>query len=338
MVTAMYRASLLHSTAAITAIGSYVPERVLSNADLERMVDTSDEWIVLRTGIRERRIAREDEYCSDLCVAAARDLKARYGSDLSDVDYIITATSSPETVFPSMSARVQAALGIRAAGAVDVQAACAGFVSALQLANALLLSGMHRKVLVLGAETLSKITDYTDRTTCILFGDGAGAALVEAVPPGESGAFLGACVSTSGESGHHLYRTALSSAMNGVPLAPSGKIVQNGREVYKWAVTRVSEGIGALLTACARTPESIDWFAPHNGNLRMLEAISERTGLSMDRTLHCLPAYGNTSAASIPLAVDAAVRDGRVRTGDELLLYGFGGGLVQAGLLLRWTL
>lgn len=334
----MFHAGPSQSNAVLTAIGSYVPDRVLANAELERLVDTSDEWIVQRTGIRERRIAKEDEFCSDLCIAAVMDLERRFGVDLSDVDYILTATSSPETVFPSMSARVQAALGIRSAGAADLQAACAGFVSALQLANGLVLSGLHRKVLVIGAETLSKITDYSDRTTCILFGDGAGAALVEAAKPGESGAFLGSCVSTSGESGHQLYRTALSSMMNGVPLVTSGKIVQNGREVYKWAVSDVSEGILALLAACGRTADSVDWFAPHNGNVRMLESISERTGIPMEKTLHCLPDYGNTSAASIPLAIDAAYREGKLTPGEEILLYGFGGGLVQAGLLLRWTL
>ena len=334
----MFHAGPLHSAAVVTAVGSYVPDRVLTNADLERLVDTSDEWIVQRTGIKERRIAREDEYCSDLCIAAARDLSRRFAVDLSDVDYILTATSSPETVFPSMSARAQAALGIRAAGAADVQAACAGFVSAMQLANGLILSGLHRKVLVIGAETLSKITDYADRTTCILFGDGAAAFLVEAAKPGESGAFLGSCVATSGESGRHLYRTALSPSMDGVPLVASGKIVQNGREVYKWAVSEVSEGAAALLAACGRTIDAVDWFAPHNANVRMLESIAERTGIPMEKTLHCLPDYGNTSAASIPLAIDAAFREGKVRAGDELLLYGFGGGLVQAGLLLRWTL
>ncbi|WP_314002753.1 ketoacyl-ACP synthase III [uncultured Paenibacillus sp.] len=333
----MFRAGSLQSTAVVTAIGSYVPERVLTNADLEAMVDTNDEWIVQRTGISERRIAAENEYCSDLAIAAVRDLVERYGSNISDVDYILTATSSPDTVFPSVSARVQAAFGIPACGTADVQAACAGFVSALQMANGLLLGGLHRKVLVIGAETLSKITDYTDRTTCILFGDGAAAFLVEAAADGQ-GSFNASSVSTQGESGHHLYRSALAPAIGEFPLQAGGYIVQNGREVYKWAVTNVSEGVKTLLEASGMRAEELDWFVPHSANMRMIESICERTGIPLERTLHSLTTCGNTSAASIPLAIDAAVKDGRLKSGDWMLLYGFGGGLTQAGLLLRWTL
>ncbi|PZD97218.1 ketoacyl-ACP synthase III [Paenibacillus sambharensis] len=332
----MHQAGKITSHAAITAIGSYVPERVLTNSHLEQMVETSHEWIVQRTGIVERRIAAENEYCSDLCIAAVRDLQARYGIQLDDVDYIITATSSPDTVFPSMSARVQAAFGIHGCGATDVQAACAGFVSALQLANGLLLSGMHRKILVIGAETLSKITDYTDRTTCILFGDGASAVIVERTE--ETGSFIASAVSTDGDSGHHLYRSALSSEISGVPITANDKIIQNGREVYKWAVTSVSSGVKRLLNAADLTTDQIDWFVPHSANLRMIESICERTGIPLERTLYSLVHYGNTSAASIPLALDLAIQDNRIRQGQQILLYGFGGGLTQAGLILRWML
>ncbi len=334
----MFRSGPVQSTAAITAIGAYLPNRILTNADLERMVDTNDEWIVQRTGIRERRIAAEHEYCSDLAIAAVRDLAERHQADLADVDYILTATSTPDTVFPSVSARVQAAFGIQAAGAVDMQAACAGFVSALQTANGLILSGLHRKILVIGAESLSKVTDYTDRTTCILFGDGAAAVLVEAVQPGESGAFFGASVSTQGASGHHLYRSALAPAIGEHAVHMNDRIVQNGREVFKWAVSQVSEGVSDLLRACGLTASDIDWFVPHSANVRIVQAICERTGISLASTLTSIEHCGNTSAASIPLAMYAAIQDGRLRSGDNLLLYGFGGGLTQAGLLVEWRL
>jgi len=332
----MFRSGPVHSNAAITAIGAYLPSRILTNADLERMVDTNDEWIVQRTGIRERRIAADHEFCSDLAIAAVRDLADRHRADLADVDYILTATSTPDTVFPSVSARVQTAFGIPAAGAVDLQAACAGFVSALQTANALILSGLHRKILVIGAETLSKVTDYTDRTTCILFGDGAAAVLVEAVNPGEKGAFIGSSVSTQGASGHHLYRSALSPSIGEHAIQTNDRIVQNGREVFKWAVSQVSEGAADLLSACSLSASDIAWFVPHSANIRIVQAICERTGIPLESTLTSIEHCGNTSAASIPLALYAALREGRLQAGDRLLLYGFGGGLTQAGLLLEW--
>lgn len=334
----MFRAGKLQSNAVITAIGTYVPERTLTNGDLERMVETSDEWIVQRTGMRERRIAAAHEYTSDLAFAAVRDLMTRWNKDVSDVDYIVVATSTPDTVVPSMAARVQAEFGIPAAGAVDLQAACAGFVTGLQLANGLILSGLHRKVIVIGAETLSKVTDYTDRTTCILFGDGAGAVLVEAAPEGRAADFLCAGVSTDGEGGRHLYRSALAPDIAGVPITMNDKLVQNGREVFKWAVTRVSEAVETMLDTAGMTADEIDWFVPHSANLRMIASICERTGLSIDKTLTSVEYFGNTSAASIPLAIDLALKDGRLKAGSTMLLQGFGGGLTQSSMLMRWML
>jgi 3-oxoacyl-[acyl-carrier-protein] synthase-3 len=325
----------LKSAAAITAFGAYVPERILTNGDLERMVDTSDEWIVQRTGIKERRIAAEEEYCSDLCFAAVRDMQQRYGVELSDVDYVLVATTTPDTFFPSMAARVQAEFGIASCGAADIQAACAGFVSGLQLANGLLLSGAYRKILVIGADALSKATDYTDRTTCILFGDGAGAALVEFR---EDGSFLASYNSTQGGSGQHLYRSSLAPTIGDMPIEMNGKIVQNGREVYRWAVHAVTAGIGELFAECGLTTADIDWFVPHSANKRIVESVCERSGISLERTLLSVEQYGNTSAASIPLALDLALKDGRIHTGDTMLLYGFGGGLTESALLLHWTL
>ncbi|REK69374.1 ketoacyl-ACP synthase III [Paenibacillus paeoniae] len=327
----------LLSNSTITAIGSYVPARKLTNNDLAAMVETNDEWIVQRTGIKERHVAGENEFTSDLIAKAIDNMVERYGSELSDVDYIVTATSTPDTIFPSVAAMIQAKFNIKQCGSIDIQAACAGFTAALQLANGLLLSGMYRKVLVLAADALTKITDYNDRTTCILFGDGAGAVLVERSSDG-IGAMLGAYSNTEGDGGKHVYLSNLSPAIGNFAIQTNGKLVQNGREVYRWAVSRVSEGIRELLQQCNMKPEDIDWFVPHNANQRIIDALCERIGFREDQALSSIAKYGNTSAASIPLALDDAVRDGRVKTGHILLLHGFGGGLTQAGVVLRWNL
>ncbi|AJY73598.1 ketoacyl-ACP synthase III [Paenibacillus beijingensis] len=328
--------SSFHTKAIISAVGAYVPKRILSNADLEQMVETSDEWIMQRTGIRERRIAAEDEFCSDLCFAAVRNMMEQSGKEVDDVDYILVATTTPDTFFPSMAARVQAEFGIRQCGAADLNAACAGFITGLQMAGGLIASGAFRKILVIGAETLSKITDYTDRTTCILFGDGAGAVLVEAGDAQSESSFLGTLSLTDGAEGHQLYRSSLSASIGEVPIETTGNIVQNGRAVYRWAVSRVPEGIEQLLKQNGLAAADIDWFIPHNPNMRIIDSVCEKTGIPVSKTVTTLLHTGNTSAASIPIALDSALRDGRIRKGDRLLLYGFGGGLTQNGLLLRW--
>lgn len=328
-------AARIASQAAITAIGSYVPEQVITNADLEKMVDTDNEWIVRRTGIEERRRASDDQYSSDLAILAAQDLFKRYPSDPSEVDAIIVATTTPDMACPSVASRVQQAIGAAQCFAIDVSAACAGFVSALQLANGLILSGAYRKALVIGAETLTKITDYTDRSTCILFGDGAGAVLLERA---EEGALLASNAVTDGSGGFHVYATGLSKTGDGVPLLGDGKFVQNGREVYKWALSTVPDGVLQLLEAIDATVDDLAWFVPHSANLRMIEAICERLGLPVERALHSAKQYGNTSAATIPLALDLAVKAGKLSPGQLAVLYGFGSGLTQSGLALRWTL
>ncbi|MFD0673400.1 ketoacyl-ACP synthase III [Cohnella sp. GCM10027633] len=328
-------AARIASQAAITAIGSYVPDRVITNADLERMVDTDDEWIVRRTGIQERRQASADQYTSDLAILAIRDLFRRYPGDPGEVDAILVATTTPDMPCPSVASRVQQAIGAARCFAADVSAACAGFVSALQLANGLILSGAYRKVLVVGAETLTKITDYTDRSTCILFGDGAGAVLLERA---EEGALLASNAVTDGSGGFQVYATGLSQAGDGSPLAGEGKLVQNGREVYKWALSTVPDGVLQLLGALGAEVGDVDWFVPHSANLRMIEAICERLGLPAERALQSVTPYGNTSAASIPLALDLAVQAGKLSPGQLIVLYGFGSGLTQAGLAVRWSI
>jgi 3-oxoacyl-[acyl-carrier-protein] synthase-3 len=328
---------MLLQKARITAIGTYVPETKLTNQDLERMVDTNDEWIVQRTGIRERRISRPDEYTSDLCVAAVEDLMHRYNKTVDDVDLILVATSTPDFPFPSTASIIQNRLGISTAtGAIDLSAACAGFVYALHTAHGFIASGLHRKVLVVGADSLSKITDYTDRTTCVLFGDGAGAALVELDP--ERSSFIAHHVSTDGSGGKHLYQIGLANKLNGVELNNTKYLVQNGKEVFRWAVRTVPDGIHALFEKSGLGVDEVNWFIPHSANLRIIEPLCEKSGFPLERTLYSLVNFGNTSAATTPLALDLGLRDGRVKNGDRILLYGFGGGLVQAGLLLELQL
>lgn len=326
------------SGAAITAIGSYVPERRLTNADLETMVDTTNEWIVSRTGIEERRIADEQEFTSHLAIAAVRNMVERYAVDLSDVDLILMCTHTPDYAFPSAACLLQRELGIPKAGALDLNATCAGFVYGLVMADSFIRSGTFRKVLVCAADTMSKITDYTDRSNCILFGDGAGAVLLERTEQTEGSAVLASDFGSDGSGGIHVRRPGLAHSLDGVDLHPDGCFEQNGREVYKWAVQTVSAGIERLHAASGLDAGSIDCFVPHSANLRIIGSICERSGYPLDRTLYSLVKFGNTSAASIPLAIDLAVQDGRLRRGDRMLLFGFGGGLVYGGAVVRWTL
>lgn len=323
--------------AKITAIGSYVPASRMSNFDLEQLVDTNDEWIVQRTGIHERRISRENEYTSDLCVAAVQDLMNRYGKTAEDIDMVLVATSTPDFSFPSVASIIQHRLNIpQTAGAMDISAACAGFVYALHTAHAYVASGLHRKVLVIGADTLSKITDYSDRSTCILFGDGAGAVLVESGDSGDT--FLGFHLGSDGSGGQHVYRTGLSNMVNDVELVDTGKLVQNGREVFRWAVRTVPQGVLKVLQNAGVSLEQVDWLIPHSANLRMIEPICERLNYPVAKALYSLEYFGNTSAASIPLALDLGVREGKVQSGQHVLMYGFGAGLAHAGQLVRLEL
>ncbi|HIW32959.1 MAG TPA: ketoacyl-ACP synthase III [Candidatus Paenibacillus intestinavium] len=324
------------SKAKITAIGSYVPEQIMTNQHLEKLVDTNDEWIISRTGISERRIASKHEYTSDIGYQAVLDLMKRYNKTVDDVDMIITCTFTPDFKTPSSANLIQAKLGIQQAGAIDLNAACAGFTYGLHMANALITSGLHKKVLVVGAETLSKVTDYADRSTCILFGDGGGAMLVEYDEHNPS--FIAYHLDSEGEKSHNLYVTSLSSTMNEEQLQATEKIVQNGREVYKWAVSSVPKGIASLLQNANMTLNQMNWFVPHSANLRMIESICERIHFPLAHTLYSLVHYGNTSSATIPLAIDLAVKENKIKRDDHLLLYGFGGGLTQAGIIIKWTI
>ncbi|WP_449536306.1 beta-ketoacyl-ACP synthase 3 [Ferdinandcohnia sp. Marseille-Q9671] len=319
--------------ARITAIGTYVPKKKLTNYDLEQMVDTNHEWIVQRTGIHERRISQPDEFTSDLCVAAVEDLMQRYNKTVEDVDMIIVATGTPDFPFPSVSSIVQDRLHIARTGAIDLSAACAGFVYALHTAHTFIASGLHKKVLVIGADTLSKVTDYTDRSTCILFGDGAGAVLIEKDESSKS--FIGFNLGSDGSGAQHVYRTGLSKKVNGIELVDTQCLVQNGREVFRWVVRNVPDSVKQILDSTQMSMEQVDWFIPHSANLRLIEPICEKLEYAMDKTLYSLVHFGNTSAATIPLALDLGIREGKVKNGDRVLMYGFGSGLVHAGQLLE---
>lgn len=332
-LAAPVRMPRLRTSMRIEALGTYVPAGRITNDELSRHVETDDAWIVRRTGIRERRRAGADEYTSDLCVAAVEDMLTR-NVTLERVDAIIVATISPDYGFPSVAARVQDRLGLRKVGAVDLTAACAGFAYALDYADALITTGRARDVLVIAGETLTKIIDYTDRATCILFGDGAGAALVSGAGA-DHGGVLSRRVNCDGASGKHLFLTGIRTEIDDI-IEPERVMRQNGRAVYEWAVTNVSGGIVELLRDAELTPADVDWFVPHSANIRMIESICARTGIPMERTLTSVEWHGNTSSASIPLALAPAIDDGRVKRGDRVLLYGFGGGLVEAGMLMRW--
>lgn len=326
----------MYSKCRITALGSYTPSKVLKNEHLEQMVDTSDEWIVRRTGIRERRIAADNEYTSHLCCKAVEDMLEHYPVTIQDVDMILVATYTPDFSIPSVASLIQHYFNIEQTGALDVNAACAGFVYALSMANALISAGMNRKILVLGADTVSKIIDYSDRSSCILFGDGAGAVLLEGTEA--EGDFLKQHFGSDGNGGLHLYRTSLSSHMFGTPLDNAGMLMQNGRAVYRFAVETVPEGVRMLLDQLQWKVDMIDWFIPHSANLRMIESISKRIGIPMTKTLSSVEQYGNTSSATIPLTLDSAVKAGKIQTGDRLLMYGFGGGFTHGGMVLNWSL
>lgn len=327
---------LYTSKARITAIGSYVPEQRLTNNQIEELVETNDEWIVQRTGIKERRIAGEHEYTSDISIKAVENLAERFGKTLDDVDMVIVCTMTPDMKTPSVAALVQAKLGIPNTGTIDLNAACAGFAYGLHVANGLITAGLNQKILVIGAETFSKIIDYSDRSTCILFGDGGGAVLVERDE--EKPSFIASHMGTNGEQAHNLYCSNLATRMFGEELAVNGFVAQNGREVYKWAVNTVPKGVKALMEKAEMGSADVDWFIPHSANLRIIESICSRSKLPLERTVYSLEYFGNTSAATIPLSLDKGMGEGKIKPDDKLLLYGFGGGLTHAGLVLNWSI
>ncbi len=320
----------------ISGTGSYLPEKILTNKDLEKIVDTTDEWIVQRSGIRERHIAAKDESVTDMAVQAAKKALEAAGLEADQVNCIIVATTTPDTTFPAVAVKVQSALGIGPCPAFDVQAVCSGFVYALSTANAFIRTGMASTVLVIGAEKMSSILDWTDRTTCVLFADGAGAVVLEARDAPEDEGLEGQGIHST-----HLYANGEGKDMLYTSGGPSstgnaGHIKMEGKEVFKYAVTYLAEIVAEVLAQNRIHPEQIDWLVPHQANIRIIESTAKKLDLPMERVVVTIDRHGNTSAASIPLALDEAVRDGRIQRGQMVLLEAMGGGFTWGAALLRY--
>lgn len=309
----------------ISGTGSYLPSKILTNADLERMVETTDEWIVARTGIKERHIAADDEFTSDLACHAAKNAITSAGISAADIDLIIVATTTPDKIFPSVATMVQRKLGISGCPAFDMQAVCSGFVYALATANNFIKAGSAKCALVIGADTFSSITDYTDRGNCILWGDGAGAVILQASE--EQGV-----IST------HLHADGNYETMLHVPRRTEGPdtVVMEGNPVFKMAVNTLDQIVDETLAANNMQKTDIDWLVPHQANIRILQATAKKLDMSMDRVVVTVDKHGNTSAASIPLALDTAVRDGRIKRGDVILMEAFGGGFTWGSALIKY--
>jgi 3-oxoacyl-[acyl-carrier-protein] synthase-3 len=317
----------------VRGVGSYLPAEVLTNADMSRFVETTDQWIVERTGIHARHRAAAGEYTSDLAIAAAKAALADAGLDASAIDLIVLGTATPDFTFPSTATQVQAALGITAGFAYDVQAVCSGFVYALGAADAQLRTGMAKRALVIGAETFSRILDWTDRTTCVLFGDGAGAVVIEAVDAAEAGdrGLIGVRLRADGRHREKLYVDGGPSRTGTV-----GHLRMEGRDVFKHAVTNLAGVMEELLEETGYSGADVDWFVPHQANRRIIEATGKRLGIDSEKIVLTLAEHGNTSAASVPLALDVAVKDGRIKPGDLVMLEAMGGGFTWGAALLRW--
>ena len=314
--------------------GSYLPARVLTNNDLARMVDTSDDWITQRTGIRERHIAADNETTSDLALAAARAALADAKVDAQSIDLIVLATSTPDNTFPATAVAVQAALGITHGAAFDLQAVCSGFVYSLATVDGLLRSGAFRRALVIGAETYSRILDWKDRATCVLFGDGAGAFVVEAVTQPGTHADRGLLATRLRSDGRHKTKLYVDGGPSSTGTV--GKVRMEGRAVFKHAVAMISDVVFDVFKATGYTAADIDWFVPHQANKRIIDDSAHKLGIAPQKIVTTVDRHGNTSAASIPLAVSVAVADGRIKRGDLLLLEAMGGGFTWGAALLRW--
>jgi len=310
----------------ITGTGSYLPAKILSNKDLETMVDTTDEWIFTRTGIRKRHISAPNEMTSDLATKAAKKAIESAGIDAAEIDLIIVATTTPDKAFPSVATMVQRKLGLSNCPAFDLQAVCSGFVYGLSTADNFIKAGANKCVLVIGADTISKITDYTDRGNCILWGDGAGAVILQATEGGPG------IIST------HIHANGQYEDMLHVPRKAGGQgtIVMEGNAVFKIAVNTLDQIVDETLAANDMQKSDIDWLVPHQANIRILQATAKKLEMDMAKVVVTVDQHGNTSAASIPLALDTAVSDGRIKRGDTILMEAFGGGFTWGSALVKF--
>ena len=318
----------------IIGCGAYLPEKVLTNDDLAKTVDTSNDWIVGRTGITQRHIAADGQLTSDLALAAAERAVSAAGISVDELDLLILATSTPDNTFPATAAKVQARLGMHRGAAFDVQAVCAGFVCALSVADKFLLSGQAKKALIIGAETYSRILDWNDRTTCVLFGDGAGAAVLSAENSVENGAEHGILAVKLHSDGRHYDALYVDGGVSSSQT--SGHLRMQGKEVYRHAVVNLAAVAGEAMEAAGLAPSDIDWLVPHQANLRIRNAIARRLDLPPEKMVVTVDRHANTSSASIPLALVEAIEDGRIKSGDVVLMEAIGGGFVWGSAVARW--
>ena len=318
----------------ILGCGGYLPARILSNDELARSVQTTDEWIVQRTGIRERHIAAAGELTSDLALHAARAALANAHVEANTIDLIVLGTSTPDQTFPATAVTVQAGLGITGGAAFDLQAVCSGFVYALQVTDALLRAGIYKRALVIGAETFSRILDWNDRTTCVLFGDGAGAVVLEAQPQAGTVADRGILTTHLRSDGRHKAKLYVDGGPSSTQTV--GHLRMEGREVFKHAVAMITDVIYDAFKATGTSAADIDWFVPHQANKRIIDGSAHKLGIAPEKVVITVDRHGNTSAASIPLALADAVADRRIKRGNLILLEAMGGGFTWGSALLRW--
>jgi len=318
----------------VIGCGSYTPARIMKNAEFETFLDTSDEWIVQRTGIEQRHIAAEGETTADLAEHAAR--KALEDADISidDIDLIVLATSTPDNTFPATAVEVQHRLGMKHGAAFDTQAVCSGFVFAMSTADQYIRSGQAKRILVIGAETFSRILDWKDRTTCVLFGDGAGAVILEAQDGAGTSGDRGILTSHIRSDGSHKVKLYVDGGPSSTQT--TGYLRMEGKEVFRHAVGMITDVINSAYEATGFTSEDLDWFVPHQANKRIIDSSAKKLGISAEKVVITVNKHGNTSAASIPLALDAAVKDGRIKRGDIIMLEAMGGGFTWGSVLLRW--
>ena len=318
----------------IRSVGGYLPARIMTNEEISKLVDTTDEWIVQRTGIRQRHIAAEGEYTSDLAVAAGRKAMENAGITVEDIDLIIVATTTPDMTYPATATIVQQKLGMHHGAAFDLQAVCSGFVYAVATADSFLKNGLAKRALVIGAETNSRILDWTDRTTCVLFGDGAGAAVMELTKPSSKGSERGILASSLRSDGRHWNKLYVDGGPSSTMTV--GHVRMEGKEVFKHAVGMITDVVYAVFEATGYTVADLDWFVPHQANKRIIDGAGNKLGIPPEKVVLTVDRHANTSAASVPLALWTAIADGRIKRGDLVMIEAMGAGFTWGASLIRW--